>query len=165
MNLFFETEGNKIERIFAFNIPVSRAFMHLDTVFTMIDHDAFTYHPGITATLRVFELTKDEAKHDVKIEEHKGSLGEILAGILGIEKVRLFPCGGGDDMAAEREQWTDGSNTLTLSPGKIVVYKRNFETNKSLKEAGFEVIELDADNLTVGRGGPRCMSMPLIREN
>ena len=72
MNLFFETEGNKIERIFAFNIPVSRAFMHLDTVFTMIDHDAFTYHPGITATLRVFELTKDEAKHDVKIEEHKG---------------------------------------------------------------------------------------------
>lgn len=165
MNLFFETEGNKIERIFAFNIPVSRAFMHLDTVFTMIDHDAFTYHPGITATLRVFELTKDEAKHDVKIEEHKGSLSEILAGILGIEKVRLFPCGGGDDMAAEREQWTDGSNTLTLSPGKIVVYKRNFETNKSLKEAGFEVIELDADNLTVGRGGPRCMSMPLIREN
>ena len=67
-------------------------------------------------------------------------------------------------MAAEREQWTDGSNTLTLSPGKIVVYKRNFETNKFLKEAGFEVIELDADNLTVGRGGPRCMSMPLIRE-
>ena len=68
-------------------------------------------------------------------------------------------------MAAEREQWTDGSNTLTLAPGKIVVYKRNFETNKMLKEAGFTVIELDSDNLTVGRGGPRCMSMPLVREN
>lgn len=163
-NLFFETEGNKVERIFALNIPVSRAFMHLDTVFTMIDHDAFTYHPGITGTLQIFELRPDYDNQKTIIEEHKGQLDEILANILGIEKVRLYPCGGGDLIAAEREQWTDGSNTLTIAPGKVVVYARNRETNESLRAAGFEVIELDSDNLTVGRGGPRCMSMPLVRE-
>lgn len=165
MKLFYEIEDNTIERIYAFNIPVSRAFMHLDTVFTMIDYDAFTYHPGITGTLQIFELTKDEAKHDVKIEEYEGELADILARILDLPKVRLFECGAGDPIAAEREQWTDGSNTLTLEPGKVVVYKRNYETNKMLKANGFKVLELDSDNLTVGRGGPRCMSMPLIRED
>lgn len=163
-NLFFHTEGNKVERIFAFNIPVSRAFMHLDTVFTMIDHDAFTYHPGITGTLQIFELTANQETKELKIEEHKGELDKVLASILGIEKVRLFPCGGGDPIAAAREQWTDGSNTLAIAPGKVVVYKRNYVTNEMLREAGITVLELDSDNLTVGRGGPRCMSMPLVRE-
>ncbi len=165
MKLFFENDKNTIERIYAFNIPVSRAFMHLDTVFTQIDTDAFTIHPGIMRTLQVFEITKDEANHDVHIEEHIGKLDEILAKAMGLEKVRLFPCGAGDPLAAEREQWNDGSNTLAIAPGKIVVYKRNYVTNQYLKENGFEVIELDADNICVGRGGPRCMSMPLVREN
>lgn len=163
--MFYENEGNKIERIVAFNIPVSRAFMHLDTVFTQIDHDAFTIHPGIMGTLQVFEITADRANHGVKIEEHVGELDKILAKFMGLEKVRLFPCGAGDPMAAEREQWNDGSNTLTIAPGKIVVYKRNYVTNQYLKDNGFEVLELDASNLCVGRGGPRCMSMPLVRED
>ena len=165
MKMFYENEGNKVETILAFNIPNSRAFMHLDTVFTQIDHDAFTYHPGIMDTLQVFAITADREKRDVKIEEYQGSLDEILAKFMGLEKVRLFPCGAGDAIAAEREQWNDGSNTLTIAPGKIIVYKRNHVTNKYLKENGFDVIELDADNLCVGRGGPRCMSMPLVRED
>ena len=165
MKMFYENEGNKVETILAFNIPNSRAFMHLDTVFTQIDHDAFTYHPGIMDTLQVFAITADREKRDVKIEEYQGSLDEILAKFMGLEKVRLFPCGAGDAIAAEREQWNDGSNTLTIAPGKIIVYKRNHVTNKYLRENGFDVIELDADNLCVGRGGPRCMSMPLVRED
>ena len=165
MKMFYENEGNKIETILAFNIPNSRAFMHLDTVFTQIDTDAFTIHPGIMGTLQVFAITKDAAKHDVKIEEHTGKLEEILAKFMGLPKVRLFPCGAGDALAAEREQWNDGSNTLTIAPGKIIVYKRNYVTNKYLKENGFTVLELEASNLCVGRGGPRCMSMPLIRED
>ncbi|MCI6272597.1 MAG: arginine deiminase [Erysipelotrichaceae bacterium] len=165
MKMFYENEGNKVETILAFNIPNSRAFMHLDTVFTQIDYDAFTYHPGIMDTLQVFAITADREKRDVKIEEYQGSLDEILAKFMGLEKVRLFPCGAGDAIAAEREQWNDGSNTLTIAPGKIIVYKRNHVTNKYLKENGFDVIELDADNLCVGRGGPRCMSMPLVRED
>lgn len=165
MKMFYENEGNKIETILAFNIPASRAFMHLDTVFTQIDHDAFTIHPGIMGTLQVFAITADRANHGVHIEEHTGELSEILAKFMGLDKVRLFPCGAGDEIAAEREQWNDGSNTLTIAPGKIIVYKRNHVTNKYLKENGFTVLELDADNLCVGRGGPRCMSMPLVRED
>jgi len=165
MKMFYENEGNKIETILAFNIPNSRAFMHLDTVFTQIDTDAFTIHPGIMGTLQVFALTADRANHDVHIEEHTGKLEDILAKFMGLDKVRLFPCGAGDPLAAEREQWNDGSNTLTIAPGKIIVYKRNYVTNQYLKDNGFEVLELEASNLCVGRGGPRCMSMPLVRED
>ena len=165
MKMFYENKGNKIETILAFNIPNSRAFMHLDTVFTQIDTDAFTIHPGIMGTLQVFALTADRANHDVHIEEHTGKLEDILAKFMGLDKVRLFPCGAGDPLAAEREQWNDGSNTLTIAPGKIIVYKRNYVTNQYLKDNGFEVLELEASNLCVGRGGPRCMSMPLVRED
>lgn len=162
-HVFFEFETD-IKTILAIVIPSSRAFMHLDTVFTQIDTDAFTYHPGIMKTLEVFEITPNKADGSLNFTKHEGSLEEILAHYLGLEKVRLFPCGAGDPIAAEREQWTDGSNTLTIAPGRIVVYKRNTVTNQFLKDAGFDVIELDSDNLTVGRGGPRCMSMPLERE-
>lgn len=165
MKMFYGNEGNKIEKIVAFKIPNNRAMMHLDTVFTQIDHDAFTVAPGILDTLQVFELTADRANHGVHIEEHKGELSEILAKCMGLEKVRLFPCGAGDLLAGEREQWNDGSNTLTIAPGKIVVYKRNYVTNQYLKDNGFTVLELEASNLCVGRGGPRCMSMPLVRED
>ena len=162
---FFNDATCKIDTVLAFNIPVSRAFMHLDTVFTQIDTDAFTIHPGIMGTLQVFALTADRANHDVHIEEHTGKLEDILAKFMGLDKVRLFPCGAGDPLAAEREQWNDGSNTLTIAPGKIIVYKRNYVTNQYLKDNGFEVLELEASNLCVGRGGPRCMSMPLVRED
>lgn len=161
--LFFEREDS-IKTIYALNIPNHRAFMHLDTVFTQIDRDAFTYHPGIIETLEVYELRPGK-NGQVQIEEHEGSLSEILGKAIGVDKVRLIPCGGGDPIAAEREQWNDGSNTLAIAPGKVIVYKRNIITNKVLREAGVEVLELDASNLTVGRGGPRCMSMPLERED
>ena len=163
--LFFGENENKIEKIYALKIDENRAFMHLDTVFTQIDTDAFTIHPGIMGTLQVFAVTADRANHDVHIEEHTGKLEDILAKFMGLDKVRLFPCGAGDPLAAEREQWNDGSNTLTIAPGKIIVYKRNYVTNQYLKDNGFEVLELEASNLCVGRGGPRCMSMPLVRED
>ena len=67
-------------------------------------------------------------------------------------------------IAALREQWTDGSNTLAIAPGKVIVYKRNNVTNRMLELNDIEVIKLDSSTLTVGRGGPRCMSMPLVRE-
>ena len=162
--LFFGENENKIEKIYALKIDENRAFMHLDTVFTQIDYDAFTYHPAIIKEMEVKIITKDEANNDLHIETASGKLDEILAKALGIEKVRLIPCGGGDPIAAEREQWNDGSNTLTLAPGKVLVYKRNTVTNEVLRKEGIEVLELDASNLTVGRGGPRCMSMPLERE-
>lgn len=161
--LFFGDVENKIEKIYALKIDENRAFMHLDTVFTQIDYDAFTYHPAIIKEMEVKVITPGE-NNELNIETASGKLEEILAQALGIEKVRLIPCGGGDPIAAEREQWNDGSNTLTIAPGKVLVYKRNIVTNALLRKEGFEVLELDASNITVGRGGPRCMSMPLVRE-
>ena len=79
-------------------------------------------------------------------------------------QVELIPCGGGDRIAAEREQWNDGSNTLAIAPGVVVVYERNDVTNKVLEERGVECIQIPSAELSRGRGGPRCMSMPIWRE-
>lgn len=160
----FKDENCKIDTILAFKIPECRAFMHLDTVFTQIDVDKFTYHPGIMETLEVFEITKDdENPEDVKVIKKEGSLENILEEYLGID-VTLIPCAGGDKIASEREQWNDGTNTLAIAPGVVVVYNRNNITNDVLREHGIKVIEMNSAELSRGRGGPRCMSMPLERE-
>lgn len=165
-NLFRDPEC-KIDTVLAFNIPVSRAFMHLDTVFTQIDHDKFTYHPGIMDTLQVFEITEGdipESDEDLNVKEINDSLENILSHYLE-RKITLIPCAGGDKVAADREQWNDGSNTLCIAPGVVVVYDRNDETNRVLREQGLRVLELHGAELSRGRGGPRCMSMPLERED
>lgn len=162
----FKNPNSKIDTILAFNIPVSRAFMHLDTVFTQIDFDKFTYHPGIMETLQVFEITEGDipdSDEDLNVREIKGSLEEILEKYLGRE-ITLIPCAGGEKTSAEREQWNDGTNTLCIAPGVVVVYNRNNITNNILREHGIKVLEMSSAELSRGRGGPRCMSMPLIRE-
>ena len=91
-------------------------------------------------------------------------LADILAKYLQLDKVTLIECGGNDRIASEREQWNDGSNTLCIEPGKVVVYDRNYVTNQILRENGIQVLEMASSELSRGRGGPRCMSMPLERE-
>ena len=157
----FESDS-PIDTILAFNIPNSRAFMHLDTVFTQIDVDKFTVHPGILGPLTVFEITSD-GQGGIKVQEKTGTLESILETYVG-HPVELIPCGGGDRIAAEREQWNDGSNTLAIAPGVVVVYERNDVTNKVLEERGVECIQIPSAELSRGRGGPRCMSMPIWRE-
>lgn len=163
----FKNPNCEIDIILAFNIPESRAFMHLDTVFTQIDIDKFTYHPGIMKTLQVFEITEGNdpnSDEDLNVKEINDSLENILSKYLGL-KVILIPCAGGDDVASQREQWNDGTNTLCIAPGVVVVYNRNNITNEVLRENGIKVIEMASAELSRGRGGPRCMSMPLIRED
>lgn len=158
-----EDKDNDINEIIGVNIPNERAYMHLDTVFTQIDVDTFTYHPGIIST---FHAVKFSLKDYEMIEEYiEKPLDDLLKDALKLDKINLLPCGGGDPIAALREQWTDGSNTLAIAPGKVIVYKRNTVTNQMLELNDIEVIKLDSSTLTVGRGGPRCMSMPLIRED
>ena len=159
----FEDSTSPIETILAFNIPNSRAFMHLDTVFTQIDVDKFTVHPGILGPLTVFEITPD-GQGGIHVKEINDTLEDILEKYVG-HPVELIPCGGGDRIAAEREQWNDGSNTLCIAPGTIVVYERNDVTNAVLKEKGLKVLEMPSAELSRGRGGPRCMSMPIWRED
>ncbi|HHV42056.1 MAG TPA: arginine deiminase [Clostridiaceae bacterium] len=148
--------------ILAIKIPSKRAFMHLDTVFTMIDHDIFTIHPEIEGAMEVFEFTRKEGR--IKSRLKSGELSEILARYLEVEQVTLIRCGGGDPIDAQREQWSDGSNTLAVAPGKVIVYSRNHVTNRILEEAGIELVRVPSSELSRGRGGPRCMSMPIWRE-
>ena len=159
----FKDESALIRRVLAFDIPSRRAFMHLDTVLTQIDMDKFLIHPSILDSLQIFELTPD-AGGRVKVRRLDEPLEAVLASAVGVERVKLLRCGGGDQIAAQREQWNDGSNALCIRPGTVVAYDRNYVTNALLESESVEVLKIPSGELSRGRGGPRCMSMPLIRE-
>ena len=159
----FRDEESQIRTVLAFDIPRCRAFMHLDTVFTQIDVDKYTVHPAILGPLTVYEITPGRGE-ELSIRRVDADLEHILAQYTHTDRVELIPCGGEDPIAAAREQWNDGSNTLCIAPGKIVVYERNDVTNAILRDKGVQVLEMPSSELSRGRGGPRCMSMPLIRE-
>ena len=160
----FGDEECGITTILAFEIPRTRAFMHLDTVFTQVDRGAFTVHPGILGTLSVYELT-GKGEKTCKTRKLEAALEDILKHYLHLDRVRLIRCGGGSPIAAEREQWSDGSNTLCIRPGVVLVYDRNYMTNRILNDSGVKTLEMPSSELSRGRGGPRCMSMPLVRAN
>ncbi len=162
-NLFYNNP-TKFETIIAFDIPKSRSFMHLDTVFTQVDIDKFLVHQEVKRTMKAYELTKNknrEGKLTVIPIEQK--LDAILEKYIGIP-VTLIPCGGDDVVSSAREQWNDGANTIVLRPGEVIVYERNHITNETLKRHGVKVHVTPSSELSRGRGGPRCMSMPFFRE-
>ncbi|MBQ6478338.1 MAG: arginine deiminase [Erysipelotrichaceae bacterium] len=168
LNLFNDPECT-IRTVLAFKIPESRAFMHLDTVFTRIDYDKYTVHPAIIGPLEVYEIKpatrEDRNPDDLQIVRLDMKLEEILEKYTDVDNVELIRCGGDDMIAAAREQWNDGSNTLCIAPGTIICYERNDVTNAILREKGLNVITIPSAELSRGRGGPRCMSMPLYRED
>ena len=157
----FKDETSPVDTILRQH-PEQPRMMHLDTVFTQIDVDKFTIHPGIMGPLTVFEITPEG--EGIKVKETSGTLEEVLEKYVGMP-VTLIPCAGGDRIAAEREQWNDGSNTLCIAPGRVVVYERNDVTNALLRKNNIDVIEIPSAELSRGRGGPRCMSMPIWRED
>ena len=164
INLF---KGSDFKRVIAVEIPVkSHAFMHLDTVLTMIDYDKFTIHPEILENggkLNMYILEKQSGSIYPKITKQT-DIRQVLKMVLGRD-IDLIECGNGDPIAAAREQWNDGSNTLAIAPGVVITYDRNYVTNQALKQHGVKVIEISGAELGRGRGGPRCMSMPLVRED
>ena len=159
----FRDEAAQIRRVLALDIPSRRAFMHLDTVLTQVDCDKFLIHPSILESLQIFELTP-AACGGVTVRHLDEPIEQVLAEATGVERVELLRCGGGDQIAAQREQWNDGSNALCIRPGVVVAYDRNYVTNALLEERGVTVLKIPSGELSRGRGGPRCMSMPLIRE-
>ena len=153
------------EKVLAIDIPKHRSFMHLDTVFTMVDRDKFTIHPNIKEDIRLFILERAEKMGGkLQITEETGKLEDVLKEHLQLDQVTLIKCGGGNVVDAAREQWNDGSNTFAIAPGRVVVYSRNYVTNRMLEDQGVETIVMPSSELSRGRGGPRCMSMPLVRD-
>jgi arginine deiminase len=147
--------------VLAVPIAQERATMHLDTVCTMVDADAVVMYPAIRDSLSAYTLRPDGAG-GVQVDGPSPFL-DAAAQAMGIDRLRVIDTGL-DAVTAEREQWDDGNNTLAVAPGVVVAYERNVETNARLEEAGIEVLRISGSELGSGRGGPRCMSCPVLRD-
>ncbi|MDF1542393.1 MAG: arginine deiminase [Anaerosomatales bacterium] len=151
------------DRIIACRMPQDRAYMHLDTVMTFVDHDAVTIYPRVIEATKVYSVRPGDRPDGFEITEEPGLL-EALADALDVGEMRIIPTGG-DAFQAAREQWDDANNVVAIEPGVVVGYSKNTHTNAALRAAGVEVIEVEGSELGKGRGGCHCMTCPISRDS
>jgi arginine deiminase len=156
----FEKEA--AERVIACQMTKDRAHMHLDTVFTFLDRDAVTVYPNVVDGIVAFSLRPGDREGTVSVTRERSFL-DAVTDAMGLHELRVVTTGG-DDYQAEREQWDDGNNVVALEPGVVVGYSKNEYTNRKLRHAGIEVLEIDGSELGRGRGGGHCMTCPLLRD-
>jgi len=150
-------------RIVALDMPKGRAFMHLDTVMTMVDYGVFTKYAGL-GMLRSYTVEPGDNEKELKITDHPPEdMHTAIARALDLDDITILTATQ-DVHAAEREQWDDGCNVLAVEPGVVLAYERNVTTNTYLSRSGIEVITMRGSELGRGRGGPRCLSCPIERE-
>jgi arginine deiminase len=155
-------EKGAAERVIACQMTKDRAHMHLDTVFTFLDRDAVTVYPRVVDAITAFSLRPRGPRGEVEVTREPDFLGAVKDA-LDLSELRVVTTGG-DEYQAEREQWDDGNNVVALEPGVVVGYSKNEFTNRKLRNAGIEVLEIDGSELGRGRGGGHCMTCPLLRD-
>jgi arginine deiminase len=176
-----------VKTVIIVEMPKQRSFMHLDTVFTFINrHECLIYPPvilpGGSQAARVTSV--DLTSRNNKVTEQKSLLSALKKQGFDLEPIY---CGGARAVDQQREQWTDGANAFALAPGIILLYERNVRTAEELAKHDYHIIyeddlllgraeletwtdkkyalQIAGHELSRARGGPRCMTMPLDRED
>ncbi|MFW5761030.1 MAG: arginine deiminase family protein [Cyclobacteriaceae bacterium] len=159
-------KDENVERVYQVHLPKLRNCMHLDTVFTIIDENLIITYPGAMETemtTTIYRKAGEDAQGQVILDKEEVSDSFLTVLNQEIPYLEVIQTAGGHPLYSAREQWYDGANVFAISPRRVISYDRNKYTNRLLKEAGVEVLEIRSSELSRGLGGPRCMTMPLER--